>query len=107
MKYLAEITQSGFGLFPKPENFFGEKKLYHETFDNLGDAKKALREKVRELYDKYELCREWKVFDRMAFTEVHIETKIGNYDGWNTQYVAEIEKYTDEEYEELKNEGLV
>ena len=106
MKYLAEIVQHGFGRFPKPENFFGMKTLYHEVFDNLDDAKKALCEEVKELYEKYELCSEWKAI-HMAFTEIHIETKIGDYDGWNTQYVAEIERYTDEEYEELKNEGLV
>ena len=107
MKYLAEIKQDGYGIFPKPENFFGVKTLYHEVFDNLDDAKKALCEKVKELYDKYELCREWKVVQHMAFTEVYIETKIGNYDGWYTQYVAKIERYTNEEFEELKAEGLV
>lgn len=99
MKYVVEIAEEGSGVCDTPEHFFGRKTLYKEVFDKLGDAKKATCEKVKELYNKYELCRKWNVVSRRF--PCWIVTDIGSEDEWDHRYEATIYDFTDQEWEEL------
>ena len=98
MKFVVQIAEEGWGVCDTPEHFLGRKTIYEEAFNELDDAKKAACEKVKELYNKYDLCREWKVVSKTMY---HIKTNIGKDDEWNHQYEAIIYDFTDEEWEEL------
>lgn len=105
MKYVAYVYEEGYGcIFKRPENFLGIKTIIEEVFDTLQEANKAACETVKDLYDKYDLCKIWLIKDS-ALCEKCIETLPEDIDGWTHFYRAEVYSLTDEEYKEWSEEN--
>lgn len=104
MKYEVHITEDGFGICSEPEHHFGVKTIYHEVFDDKQTAMDKAAAIVKDLYDKYEICREWKVISDNKLK--WIETKSEDVCGWTHYYSAYVYEWTDEEFEEMEKEGI-
>lgn len=104
MKYEVHIVEGGFGLCSIPEHHFGEKTICHEIFDDRQAAMSKAAEVVKDLYNKYEICREWEI---VSDNEIKwIKTNTEDIDGWSHYYEAMVYEWTDEEFEEMKKEGI-
>lgn len=102
MKYEVEVRESGSGVCLKPEHHFGDKVLYHEVFEDKEAANKAASDKTKELYDKYDICKEWIVISKN--NPKWIRTNRENIDGWTHYYQVTVYEWTEEEWEELAAE---
>ena len=102
MKYEVEVKEAGFGVCSKPEHHFGDKTLYYEVFEDKEAANKAACEKTKELYDKYDICKEWEVVNDND--PKWIKTKTERIDGWDHYFMAFVWEWTEEEFKELAAE---
>lgn len=100
MKYSVTVFENGFGVCDTPEHYLGAKRIYDVWFDDKREALQKARDETVKLYNAYDICKEWLVIKDGSLK--HIKTSYENIDGWYHYFEVQVEEFTEEEYEELK-----
>lgn len=100
MKYEVTVYEDGFGVCSKPEHHSGMKTLYYGVFEDKEEAANVAAEKTKELYDKYDICKEWEVIRDNG--PKWIRTKYETIGKWTHNFSVFVWEWTEEQWKEVE-----